>query len=61
LSYFSSKFIGDACFHVDNHDLLSTLVGLIFGIALGIMSNKIAKTFSKQAPKNKEEKSDHST
>ncbi|GHU28960.1 hypothetical protein AGMMS50256_12600 [Betaproteobacteria bacterium] len=61
MSFFSSKFIGDACFHVVNHDLLSTLTGLVFGIVLGIMSNRIAKALSKQAPKNEEEKSDHST
>jgi Na+/phosphate symporter len=60
LSFLSSKFIGNACFHVNNHDLLSTLGGLVFGIALGLLANKIAQALSKPTPKSEEEKSDHS-
>jgi hypothetical protein len=60
LSFISSKFIGNACFHVNDHDFLSTLVGLVFGIGLGIISSKLAKALSKKTPKNDGKETDHS-
>jgi hypothetical protein len=52
LSFISSIFIGDICFHPDKDDWLSTLIGLVFGIVLGFLSNKLARTLSKPVPKS---------
>jgi hypothetical protein len=60
VSFISNTFFGNACFHPGNIDWLSTLIGLFFGIALGFLSNKIAKALSRSTPKNGEKKSDHS-
>jgi uncharacterized membrane-anchored protein YhcB (DUF1043 family) len=47
-------FIGAPCFRVGNNDWLDTLIGLVFGIAMGFLSNKFAQPSSKPTPKAEE-------
>jgi hypothetical protein len=59
LSFIPGTFIGNACFYANNNDWLGASIGLVFGIALGSLSDELAQILSRPSPKREEETLDH--
>ena len=51
LSFIPGTFIGNACFYANGNDWLGTSIGLVFGIALGFVSDQLAQALSRSTPK----------
>ena len=47
LSFIPGTFIGNACFYANNNDWLTTAVGMLCGVLLGLVSDYSARSLSK--------------
>lgn len=56
LAFIPGTFIGNAAFYASGNDGLGTAIGLVCGIALGLVSDELAKLMSKGKKKETEEK-----
>lgn len=58
LAFIPGTFIGNAAFYASGNDGVGTAIALVCGIALGLISDELAKLMSRGAKKKAEEKAE---